>query len=198
MNIKTYKTSFTTGGLYFREAVKIAELYLMYSDWKVVRAKALEGNYLQARTERSLERTTREVIQRIQTLTQEQLSLLVEGNITDQKQILWLAVCKHYSLVHEFAVQVIREKYLRLEKNLDFVDWDSFFNSKAEWHDELDQLTSSTKDKLRQVIFRILHEADILSSDNSIQSTLLSPRVIHAIRNENAEWFTIYPSMEKL
>ena len=197
MNEQKYKVSFTTGGLYFQEAIKIASLYLQCHDWAFVSEKAKKENFLQARTSNSVVRTTREVIQRVQTLTEDQLSLLVEGNLPDQKQILWLAVCKHYPLILEFATQVIREKVFHLNFQLDLIDWDTFFNSKAEWNDELDQLTISTKEKLRQVVFRMLHEADILTRENKIQTAVLSPRVVNVIRQENGDLLTIYPTLER-
>lgn len=197
MNEQKYKVSFTTGGLYFQEALKIASLYLQCHDWAFVSEKAKKENFLQARTSNSVVRTSREVIQRVQTLTEDQLSLLVEGNLTDQKQILWLAVCKHYPLILEFATQVIREKVFHLNFQLDLIDWDTFFHSKAEWNDELDQLAVSTKEKLRQVVFRMLHEADILTRENKIQTAVLSPRVVNVIKQENGDLLTIYPTLER-
>jgi hypothetical protein len=192
-----YKTSFTTGGLYFQEGIKIADLYLKCRDWSDVSEISKKENILQAHTGKSGIRTSREVIQRIQTLTEDQMVLLVEGNLVDQKQILWLAVCKHYPLIMEFAVQVVRERVLHLNFQLDPADWDKFFNSKAEWNDDLEQLTTSTKDKLRQVIFRMMHEADILSKENKIQPVVLSPRVVNVIKNESAELLAIYPTLER-
>ena len=197
MNEKKYKVSFTTGGLYFQEAIKIASLYLQCHDWTSVTEKVKKENFLQARTGNSVVRTSREVIQRAQTLTEDQLTLLVEGNLADQKQILWLAVCKHYSLIFEFATQIIREKVFHLNFQIELIDWDTFFYSKAEWNDELDQLTVSTKEKLRQVVFRMLHEADILSKENKIQPAVLSPRVVNVIKNEDADLLAIFPTLER-
>jgi hypothetical protein len=163
------------------------------TDWVDVQKIILETNSLQARTTSSLKRTTREVIQRLQTLTEDQLSVLTEGNRKDQTDILWLAVCKHYEIIREFAIKVIREKYLRLDRQLSFLDWDTFFNSKAEWDDQLENLTDSTKDKLRQVLFRMLHEAEIISTSNAILPAIISPRVTRVIKQENTENLLIFP-----
>jgi len=194
MPTKKYKTSFTTGGLYYREARKVAELFLSNPNWVVIHKQIIETNSLQARTSSSLKRTTNEVIQRLQLLTEDQLLLLAEGDLKDQKDILWLAVCKHYEIIHEFAVKVIREKYLRYDRQVTFVDWDSFFNSKAEWDEGLEHLTDSTKAKLRQVIFRIMRESDILSEKNEIIPAVISPRVFNAIKKENSENLLIFPT----
>ncbi|MHC1740646.1 MAG: DUF1819 family protein [Anaerolineaceae bacterium] len=193
MKINKYRTSFTTGGLYYQESRKLAQLYFATSEWDHVRKQILEENLLQTRTHSSLMRTTNEVIQRLQTLNSNQMNVLIEGNRKDQTDILWLAVCKHYEIIREFAIKVIREKYLRLDRQLTFLDWDSFFNSKAEWDDHLENLTDSTKDKLRQVLFRMLHEAEIISTLNAILPAILSPRVTNVIKQENAENLLIYP-----
>ena len=42
-----YRISFTSGSLYHRESVKLAELYLSLRDWDEVRTQALHDNLLQ-------------------------------------------------------------------------------------------------------------------------------------------------------
>jgi len=191
-----YKISFTTGGLFYREAVRIADLYLQSTDWSLVRSEILEKNLLRTRTQSSLVRTTRELIQRLQVLTYAQLSILVDGTRQEQNQILWFAVCKQYPFVQEFAVEVVREKYLRLDLELTYQDFDTFFNLKAEWNEKLDHIKDSTRKKLRQVLFRILTEADIISSSNMILPMLISPRVTKAINDDDAKYFSVFPITE--
>ncbi|MCJ7529872.1 MAG: DUF1819 family protein [Anaerolineales bacterium] len=193
MIAKEYKTSFTTGSLFFREAITVTELYFKLGGWSLVRNNMLENNLLQARTQSSFKRTLQELLQRLQCLTKDQLQILVDGSRQEQNQILWLAVCKHYRIIYEFAIEVIREKFLRLDLTISYLDYDVFFNSKAEWHEGLDQLTNATKKKLRQVLFRILHEAEIISSSNSILPAIVSARVAISIVNDNPAYLAIFP-----
>jgi hypothetical protein len=188
-----YKISFTTGGLLYREAINTAELYLKTGDWDSVRAQILDGNLLRTRTRSSLIRTSRELIQRLQVLTREQLEILVDGSRQEQNLILWLAVCKQYQFVREFAVEVMREKYLRLDPEIAYRDFDIFFNHKAEWNDDLEKTKESTHKKLRQVLFRMLTEADLISQANHILPILLPPRVAHVIVSDDPSYFTIFP-----
>ena len=51
-----YNMSFSSGGLFFNESLKVAEVYLEKKDWKIVRDTVLKNNILQARTESSLAR----------------------------------------------------------------------------------------------------------------------------------------------
>jgi hypothetical protein len=188
-----YKTSFTAGGLFQREALKIAQRFLELGDWTLVRSAALENNLLQTRTKSSSVRLVREVIQRMQCLTPNQLEILLSGSRQEQNQILWLAVCKHYRLVAEFTQEVIREKFLHMDLELSYLDYDIFFNAKAEWHTELDELTPRTKNDLRQVLFRMLREAEIISSSDQILPLILSTRVVQSILMDDPACLAFFP-----
>jgi hypothetical protein len=182
-----YKISFTTGSLFYREARKTVELFFELNDWSLVKSTILSQNLLKTRTQSSLIRTTRELIQRLKVLTLDQLSILADGTKQEQNQILWLAVCKQYRFVREFAIEVIREKFLRLDLEVSYKDFDIFFNTKAEWNKGLDNTQDSTRKKLRQVLFLIMREAEIISSTNLILPMILSPRIAKSIHTDNDE-----------
>lgn len=88
MNNDRYSTSFTTGSLFLRESVKLAELYLDLSDWNSVRDKVIVENLLQARTLNTLKRVCREVISRLKTLSSVELEFLIEGSHQEQAYLL--------------------------------------------------------------------------------------------------------------
>jgi len=184
MTQKDYKLSFTTGGLFYCETLKSIHLFDELQDWGAVKRKLQAENLLQARTSASATRSSRELIQRLQTLTASQLEILRDGTRQDQVQILWLAVCKQYDFVYEFATQVLHGKYLKLDFFLSYDDFDEFFNSLAEWNENLEKTTETTRKKLRQVLFRMIREADLLSAKNAILPVILSSRVIEAIMSE--------------
>jgi len=164
MTQKDYKLSFTTGGLFYCETLKSIHLFDELQDWGAVKRKLQAENLLQARTSASATRSSRELIQRLQTLTASQLEILRDGTRQDQVQILWLAVCKQYDFVYEFATHVLHGKYLKLDFFLSYDDFDEFFNSLAEWNENLEKTTETTRKKLRQVLFRMIREADLLSA----------------------------------
>ncbi|HPH97292.1 MAG TPA: DUF1819 family protein [Anaerolineaceae bacterium] len=196
MTDSKYKISFTTGGLFYREATKIVELYFQLRDWAHVRAQIHNENLLKTRTQSSLKRTARELVQRMEVLTDDQLTILVDGSRQEQNQILWLAVCKQYSFVREFAIEVVREKFLRLDLELSYRDFDIFFNRKAEWNEILDQTKESTRKKMRQVLFRILAEAEIILPGGMIVPVMLSPRVARAVCDDDASFLAVFPISE--
>lgn len=188
-----YLLSFTSGGLYYEEATKIAELYLRLGDWSITRRQVFEQNLLQTRTVSTTERRCREIVSRLKLLTDNQLDILTDGSRQEQNHILWLATCKRYRFIHDFAVEVVREKFLRMDLELSHPDYDAFFNAKAEWHDELESLTEMTRNKMRQVIFRILREAEVVSKSNMIHPGMLTPRVVEAISQDARPYLAIFP-----
>ena len=121
---------------------------------------------------------SREIIQRLGSLTDEQLTLLSEGNLTEQKYLLWFAVCKTYDFIREFSTEVLRERFLARSTRIAELDYDAFFNRKADWHDELEKITTSTRKKLRQVMFLMMREAGLLTEDNIILRSILTKRLI--------------------
>ena len=188
-----YKLSFTAAGLSISESIKIAEVYLGCKDWDETKKIVADNNYLQSRTGSRDIRTYREIAQRLQLLSGDQLDLLVEGTIQEQKHLLWFAVCNRYRFIQEFAIEVIHEKFLVMDFELTELDYDAFFNRKVDWHDELDEITSSTKQKIKTVIFRMLREAEIITKDNLIIQTILSDRLIDALSPAAPRSYQIFP-----
>ena len=181
MKDEGYSMSFSTGGLFRLESVELALIFLEINDWTAVQIKVLADNLLQARTINTSKRFCREIISRLKTLTRSEVELLVHGNIQEQSYLLWLAICRRYKFIADFAVEIIRERFINLKADLHNEDFNSFFDRKSEWHPEIDKLRPSTRNKLRQVLFKILREADLLSDNNIINAAILSPRFMEVI-----------------
>lgn len=180
-SLPKYRMSFTVGGLFYQEALLAADLYEKNKDWPQVRQEILKNNRFQSRTSTALDRVCREVLSRLKLLSPEQIKILQDGSRQEQLQILWVAVCKRYRFIRDFAVEVIREKFLLMDYSLSEEDYTIFFDTKAEWHEELGKLKDSTKKKLKQVLFRILREAEITSEMNIILPSILTKRVAKSL-----------------
>ena len=196
MNQYRYRLSFTTGGLFHNESVKLAALYLELGDWNFCREKVIAENLLQTRTLSTLKRVYREVSSRLGTLTQDETAFLAEAGRQDQAYLLWLAVCRRYRFIAEFAVEVLRERYLSLKPDLAHGEFDAFFNRKSEWNAELDEITPSTRSKLRQVLFRILKEASLLTANHLVIAALPGPRLMELIRHGRPGDVLCFPMVE--
>lgn len=186
--------SFTAGALLQSESVTIAKLYLELGSWNEVKDKAIANNVLQSRAVSTLKRISYEIISRLSTLTSEELILLVNSSHKDQAYLIWMAVCRHHKFIADFAIEVLRERFITFKPDLQYSDFDVFFNRKCDWHSELDGLSISTKKKLRQVLFKMLREADFLDGKNNIQATILSPRLLEVIERNGGRdimYFTV-------
>jgi hypothetical protein len=193
MKNKRYSMSFTTGSLFYKESLTLVVLYIEINDWKMVREKVVSKNLLQARTLNTSKRICREIISRLKTLSASELDLLVNSNSQDQRYILWMAICRRYEFIADFAVEVLRERYISLKTELHQEDYEAFFNRKSEWHPELDEIRPATKQKLRQVLFKILKEVDLLTSNNTINAAMLSPQLSEVISFGNHQDIQFFP-----
>ena len=75
-------------------------------------------------------RMVSEFKKRIDNLTVNQQELLLNSNFSNQKQLAFLSACKTYSLLRDFVIEVVREKYLIMDFNLSDTDYISFIRRK--------------------------------------------------------------------
>lgn len=196
MNSPRYILSFTGARLQRAESVALAELFRQYGDWDRVRREAEAGNILQVRTLSSAKRVARELVFRLQELSPLELELFVSGSRDDQNHLLWVAVCRRYRLIAEFALEVVRERFLSLGAPLELADFDAFYFRKADWHDELDELKPVTQKKLRQVLFGMMREAGLINDQGAINPVMLSPAVRDAIAETRPDDLRLFPMFE--
>jgi hypothetical protein len=189
-----YKLSFTAASLAMNESISIAEVYLKCRDWDQTKQIIRENNLLQSRTNSRTVRVVRELIQRLGLLTNSQLELLVEGNPSEQKYLLWFAACKTYVFIREFAEEVLHEKYLSRRMILTDLDYDAFFNRKADWSEDLSQITTSTRKKIRQVLLLMVKEAGLMTDDNLIMRAMISNRLIEVLKQDIPMSYQFFPS----
>lgn len=192
----SYVMSFTAAAMLSLESVRIAKRYEQAHDWSIIRQEGLNENLLQAKSRRTSERLFGEIIARLKTLTVDQLELLTHGSEEDQRHLLWLAICKRYEFIRNFAIEVVRERYLQLGAPLTRSDYESFFTAKAAWHSELEDFGKPTRDKLRQNLFKMIREAGLLSDDGHVIGAFLSPALVRAIVEDSVEHLMIFPVHE--
>ena len=192
MKKTTYSMSFTTGALLYNESITVAELYQQLGDWDAVREQVAADNRLQMRTANSARRVFSEIASRLRQFTPAQMSYLVTADRREQNYLLWLAFCKRYRFIYDFAVDAIHEKFLRLDMSLTYEDYDIFFHNKAEWHPEVDGIAEATRKKQRQFLFKILREAELLSEKSQLIPVFLSPQLIHLIAADDPAHLAIF------
>lgn len=173
-----YLLSFSAGALMLNESLAVARVYCDFRDWEATRQYVLENNSIQAAAGSSLKRYTAEVVGRLKVLTDDQLGFLADASATDQKLAIWVAICRRYTFIGEFAEDVVRQKFLLHDYALTYEDYDRFVAQKIFWHEELEELTELTQKKLRSVIFKMLAGADLVNDTGLISMVFPSAELL--------------------
>lgn len=189
-----YALSFTTGALLLREGALLAPLYLERRDWDQVRDQVVRSNLLQARTHSTGVRLVRETVKRLSVLTGNEIELMVAAVGSERAQLMWVAACRRYELIGEFAEEVLRERFLLLAPTLSYEDFDSFVRTKALWHEELSTIKESTLQKLRSNVFKMLQEAGLLSKAGHIIPAVISERVVDQLNIRTPNDLRFFPA----
>lgn len=191
-----YKMSFSTGGLFLNESLEVARLHEDGEAWEDTILRAMEEGTTSLPKSASNRRSLREISNRLLTLTDEERAYLVEeADRSEQQAMLWIATCRAYRFIREFAVEVVRERYLSYQLDLPLESFDILFEAKAEWDEGLAGLSRSTRLKLRQIMFRMMREAGIISEDDRIQTAIISTRLKHMIEDHNPGELAFFPSV---
>ncbi|RWD60919.1 MAG: DUF1819 family protein [Mesorhizobium sp.] len=188
--------SFGTGGLFINESVAVARLHVRGEDWDSTAVAAQQSGAFPVRKASSARRSIREIVNRLRQLSADELALFIDGERSEQAALLWLA-CRAYRFIGEFAVEVLNERFLSLRTDLTYDDFNTFLAAKAEWSLKLASLSSTTRAKLRAVLFRLMREAGILSPDDRILGAMLSRRVLIMISASNPDELQFFPGAER-
>ncbi|MCT9002965.1 DUF1819 family protein [Microbacterium memoriense] len=191
-----YKLSFTTGRLFLQNASGAAEIYVRLRDWREVRETIDSDNLLQSRASRSATRMGSELIQRLQELTEAEVELLAVITGEERAHLMWAATCRRYSLIGEFAEEVLRERFLQLAADVLPEHFDSFIRGKALWHEELSDVTPKTMQKLRSTVFLLMRDAGFTDNDGRIIPAVLSTRVMDELAKRTPSDVRFFPTRD--
>ena len=190
-----YKMSFSTGGLFVNESVEVAKIHEPGEYWTETLERALSARTMSLPKHASNRRRLREITNRLETLSGDELDFLIYSDRQDQVAILWVAVCRAYRFIREFQSEVIRERFLSGKADLPLETFDRFFEEMAEWHEEISKISEATRLSLRKVLFRMLRESDIITRTHQIQSPLLSIKFTDYLASHNNEEVGFFPGV---
>ena len=191
-----YNLGFTSAALLYRDSVLLAKLYLNTGDWNVVRDKVLADNLLQIRTIAAQKRIYSETYTRMKSLSNIALEVIANGERDDQVQVIWYAICKKYTLIKDFTIQVLSHKLSINTRDLSEADFNVFFNNLSVSHEELSRIAISSKAKLTKNLFRMLRSAGIIDTDGKLRAMSVSQTVRQIVSAGQDISLEIYPGIE--
>lgn len=170
-----YRFSFTAGALLHEEMI-LAANDLIDKNFDLDQLSASVLNKERSKTNK---REFAEVTLRLKTLENKEVELLAKGSLTLSKQIALLACIRAYSFIRDFFIYVILDKVSLFDFSLTERDYISFVRNRELEHPELEALADSTKYKVKQVLFKILDQAELIDSIKSkhINPNFLEPRL---------------------
>ena len=109
---------------------------------------------------------------------------------------MWIAMCRYYAIVGEFAGEVLKKHYLIGNTHLDFEDYDRFIADKATWHPELENISEGTAKKLRSNLFKAMREAHLFDKNSDTVLSFLPGPSLTDILRKRADSFGYLPMRE--
>lgn len=170
-----YNAEISAGSLMVAESRRIAKLMLTApseADWD----RAIKDENILQKTPSTARRQARLLRNRLSTLDHTGLVMVSEASAEICIQTLLAASIRHSRLLGDFLRDVYIEDARKLERQLSHTQWDAFL-SECEHRDEaVAGWSPSTREKLFQVIVRILAEARYLDSTRKLG---LTPPMLH-------------------
>ncbi len=135
-----------------------------------------------------------DINKRLNSLTEEELTLFVEGDLHTQRQIAFLSVCKVHGYIRDFVVEVLREKVLVYDYQISEGEYLSFHRRKLDERSKMNDFSELTHKKIRQVLFKILEQAGIIDNtkNKEIQPQLVDSKLMRIIANDDKEWLKLF------
>ena len=211
-----YRLSFTVGGLLASQGRVLAEMYLNHLNHAVggniecssqtevgesiaaIRQQAIEENVLAIRTDSANRRVVAETTKRLSALTVRELAYLAgpDSSTSDREALMWIAMCRYYAIVGEFAVEVLKKHYLVGNLHLDFDDYARFIANKATWHPELETISEGTAKKLRSNLFKAMAEAHLFDKNSDTVVSFRPSPSLTDILMKRPDSFGFFPMRE--
>ena len=192
---QTYNLTFTAGTLLMNETCAVAEAYLESGrDWETTKERAFKENLMEKEKVTTNKRFFSLVRQRIEALNEAEQELLVNGSNAVRRLLLLLAICKAHQLIFDFIAVNVRDCFYNMCEKVTHATFNEFFNEKKYVHPELEAITDLTVSKIRQVIFRILEQAELIESVETgiLQRPYLPEKVERMIVEDDPKWLAIY------
>lgn len=184
---KKYSIGFTRPAS-LREMVILAQLYANCEDWSLASNQVIKENLFQTRTARSSQVLYGEVQKRLSLLNRNQIELIADDYAQDVRQLSWISICKQYPFIGDFTVEVLVPAYTNGRSQIDYDDYRHFFNTKADWHPELDKVSDKTRSNARQALFQMMRQCELLTESNQLIPQMISAAVQNCTPESELEY----------
>lgn len=182
-----YKADIAGGSLKVYEARIIADLLLRRlpaADWR----QAIEvNNVLQKTSIGTAKRQASLIKTRLKQMTPPFWELVRDGTKPVATQAVFASAIAHSSLLRDFLILHVRDRFLSGDLDLTRSHWRSFVAACHERDPEMSEWSASTTDKLGDSVLRILTEVGMLSDGDrpTLQPVHYEPEVLNYLKDQS-------------
>ena len=187
--------SFTAGAAMLNEMHAVAEALLACDgDWERTKDKTFKENLMEKEKMSSNVRYFALMKQRLEVLNAAELDMLVNGTVAVRRLIVLLAICKAHSFIYDFISENVRDCFYNQYEKISHANFNEFYNEKKYEHPEIEQVSELTVTKMRQVVFRILEQTELIENAESgiLRRPYLSEAIERMVVKDNPKWLAIY------
>ena len=178
-----YSVSFTAGALLREESVQIIEEALRGVD-----LKEMDPDVLDVNSRRGRNRKTMEITDRLQNADRSVWKDLSDCSVQEQQLTLYYCCLKTYRLLFDFHMDIVLPKWQAFDRSLQPHDARRFLERRADQHPEIDSWSTSTLEKVRQVMLKMLREARLLV-EGQLEAPQVSPAFWERFVQVGDVWF---------
>ena len=163
----------------FVETKKTAELIVQGLSKDEIKTKVQEENLYQLKNENRLKRTFNYVYNRLSSLPEGAVELLVKVDNDNAKLLILISIMNTDKLFFEFVYEVYRGKVILGEKAIEDRDINGFFDDKAAQSELVSGWSEAGVKKLKQCYIKNLADAGLIESTKSreIRYALVNYRI---------------------
>lgn len=181
-----YNLAFTAGALLYNESLHFIQAIDHTEDY-LKNEFSVHSDVLVTNAESSRKRIKSELDKRLKNLDVDYLNKFSLSMEQDQKVILFLAICKTYSIITEFALEVVFNKWKNFDNELSTYDFKYFLSSKLS-EEQLNSISEHSLYKLSQVAVKMFKDVGIFKEDK-LSTVHISDELIDLLKMKGDAWF---------
>lgn len=159
-----YSATLTSDAFLYYELKQVLKLKKKGLCDTEIRKLVLEDNIFQYKSKKSQSRLLSSVMRRVRILDDNLIDMVINEPIEVGKIVNLYSIMKTSRLFFEFMNEVVREKFEFNYEVLEKKDINIFFTSKSEQSETVADWSEETIGKIKQVIFKILYEVEIVEN----------------------------------
>lgn len=184
-----YSSSFTAGALLLKEFQAISVIIDQPGLQDILTREKEENQYLRIKTELARKRVITEIKRRLKYTPDDQWELFNDSDEAEQKIFLFYVILNAQPLVKDLHFEVAVEKWLRLDKQIEKIDFQMKLEEIESWDQEVASWSTSTKTKVLTQMIRILTEAGLLNNGELVKPEIYNDQFWKKFIQWDAAWF---------